>query len=197
MSPIVILFHTAFQWGNQLASTTYFSVVTVVATGLVGRWIYGWMRLDADTAAEADRLGKSLSELVKKVPAELLERAHGRAGGKNLALEHVLGIAKGKETAQPRSLFGLFARMPGDSLRVSRGLRGARRLFLERSTHRSFCADVRQLRRLRTKVFFHRKFKRLMSGWRSFHIVLAVVLLALIGLHVWVSLRLGFRWLWA
>ena len=45
MSPIVILFHTAFQWGNQLATSTYFSVLVVVATGLVGRYLYGWFRL--------------------------------------------------------------------------------------------------------------------------------------------------------
>jgi hypothetical protein len=27
--------------------------------------------------------------------------------------------------------------------------------------------------------------------------VLALVLLALIGMHVWVSVRVGFRWLWS
>jgi hypothetical protein len=36
-----------------------------------------------------------------------------------------------------------------------------------------------------------------MSVWRSLHVVLAVVLLALITMHVWVSLRVGFRWLWS
>jgi len=35
-----------------------------------------------------------------------------------------------------------------------------------------------------------------MSAWRSLHVVLAIVLLALIGMHVWVSLRVGFRWIW-
>ena len=50
--------------------------------------------------------------------------------------------------------------------------------------------------RLRVRVQYHRRFKRLMSGWRSFHVVLAIVLLALISMHVWVSLRIGYRWLW-
>jgi len=36
-----------------------------------------------------------------------------------------------------------------------------------------------------------------MSAWRALHVVLAIVLLALIAMHVWVSVRVGFRWLWS
>jgi len=53
-----------------------------------------------------------------------------------------------------------------------------------------------ELQRLRTKIALHRHFKRLMSVWRSLHVVLAITLLGLIGTHVWVSVRVGFRWLW-
>ncbi|MEO8214002.1 MAG: hypothetical protein ABI560_12445, partial [Myxococcales bacterium] len=81
--------------------------------------------------------------------------------------------------------------MPAEALRVNRGLRHARPLFLEKAAHREFCNDVRDFRRLRTKMQFHRHFKRLMSAWRSLHVVLAIVLLALIGMHVWVSIRVG------
>ena len=44
---------------------------------------------------------------------------------------------------------------------------------------------------------FNRHFKRLMSVWRVLHVVLAILLVGLIGLHVWVSVRVGFRWLWS
>jgi len=192
MSPIVILFHTAFQWGNQLATSTYFSVVIVVATGLVGRWIYGWVRVDPADAVEANTLGKSLSELVARIPPEWMRYAETS----DRPLRHVLAVAK-DERPRPRSLFHLILGMPGEARRVSRGLRHARRLFLERGAHREFAADVQTFRRLRTKVTFHRSFKRLMGAWRSLHVVLAITLLALIGLHVWVSLRVGFRWLWS
>ena len=80
---------------------------------------------------------------------------------------------------------------------MRRGLRRCRRLFLDRPAYRGFCAQVQELRRLRAKLQFHRHFKRLMSAWRSLHVVLAIVLLALIGTHVWVSIRVGFRWLWS
>jgi putative YpdA family bacillithiol system oxidoreductase len=193
MSPIVILFHTAFQWGNQLASSTYFSVVIVVATGLVGRWIYGWMRLGPDDGAEATRLQTSLSELVAGLPADLIARAETR----DHALAHVLDMAKPDAPAPAGTLGGLLLRMPADALHLRRGLGRARRLFLERGAYRGFRAQVLELRRLRTKLRFHRRWKRLMSAWRAFHVVLAIALLGLIGLHVWVSLHLGFRWLWS
>ena len=41
MSPIVILFHAAFQSNNLVATSTYLSLLIVVSTGIVGRFIYG------------------------------------------------------------------------------------------------------------------------------------------------------------
>jgi len=191
MSPIVILFHTAFQWGNQLATSTYVSVLVVVATGLVGRYIYGWVRIDPDEAADAGRIGKALGDVAAAVPPSW--RDHARAHDRPLL--HVLALAGGA-APPPRSLPELFFRLPAEALLVRRGLRHARRLFLEPVAYRSFCAQVQDLRRIRAKIGLHRRFKRLMSVWRSLHVVLAIVLLGLIGMHVWVSLRVGFRWLW-
>jgi hypothetical protein len=36
-----------------------------------------------------------------------------------------------------------------------------------------------------------------MSLWRVLHVVLAIMLVGLIGLHVWVSVRVGYRWIWS
>jgi dihydropyrimidine dehydrogenase (NAD+) subunit PreT len=194
MSPIVILFHTAFQWGNQLATSTYVSVVVVVATGLVGRYIYGWVRLAPDEVKEGAQLGKVLNDFAAAVPPEWKNYAQTS----DAPLQHVLTLVGATgDAAPPRSsLPALFFHMPREAARVRRGLRHARRLFLERSAYRTFRAQVQELRRIRTKIRFHRPFKRFMSVWRSLHVVLAIVLLVLIGTHVWVSVRVGFRWIW-
>ena len=191
MSPLVILFHTAFQWGNQLATSTYVSVVVVVATGLIGRYIYGWVRLDPGDAAEAARLAKSLADTTAAIP----EGWRQYAAASDPALHHLLALAGGG-APRPRSLVARLLGVPVEALRIRRGLRHARRLFLERAAHRQFVQQVAELRRLRAKIELHRPLKRLMSAWRSLHVVLAIVLLALIATHVWVSLRVGFRWLW-
>jgi hypothetical protein len=105
MSPLTILFHSAFQWSNHLATTTYLSLVMVVLTGIVGRYIYG---------------------LVKLAPASAGPGAATAAG------------------------------MP--------------------ELHRA---------------------KQLMNVWRIIHVTLSIVLLALIVVHVWISVRVGFRWMWS
>jgi hypothetical protein len=191
MSPATIIFHTAFQWGNQLATMTYISLMVVVGTGLVGRFIYGWMRLGPDAALQMDRLGRSLQELAGAIPPERIGyvEAHGPLG-------HVMALVEG--TARlPHTLLGLFVGMPFEWLRVRAGLHQARPLFLESIVHRSFSRQVHELRRLRAKAQFHRALKRLMTAWRALHVILAIVLLVLIGLHVWVSVRVGFRWIWS
>ena len=193
MSPIIILFHTAFQWGNQLATTTYLSVVVVVVTGLIGRYIYGWVRLAPGEAVEAGRLRDLLSDFVAKIPGDWMTYATAS----DPALRHVLTVVRGDVPNERRSLLRLFLGMPGESLRMARGLRHARQMFVESGTYHMFRDQVQEFRRLRTKIRFHRNFKGFMSKWRALHVVLAIVLLALIAMHVWVSIRVGFRWLWS
>ena len=122
--------------------------------------------------------------------------------GLGMGLPQIFGLVNPSEFAArvrkfPRSLPALFLSMPFAAVSIRRGLHACRKLFLERAAYRSFCDDVLTYRRLRAKFQFHRHFKRLMSAWRALHVVLAIVLLALIGMHVWVSVRVGFRWLWA
>jgi thioredoxin reductase len=190
MSPLIMLFHTAFQWGNHLATTTYISMVIVVLTGLVGRYFYGWMRLDPQEASESKRLSQHLATTMAGIPAQWRQYAEIQ----DAALGHIFALAS-HGPSFPRSLWALFLRMPFDFLRVWQGLRHSRKVFVERASYRSFRADVQAHRRLCTKFQFHRHFKRLMSVWRVLHVVLAILLVGLIGLHVWVSVRVGFRWI--
>ena len=191
MSPIVILFHTAFQWGNQLATTTYFSVLVVFVTGLIGRFIYGWVRLDTEEVKDAGRLAKVLKEFAEAVPEAW--KQHART--KDPRLQHLLNFAGG-DLKPPKSLPVQLLHAPAEGIRIRRGLHAARRLFLERAAYKTFREQIQEARRLHVKVAFHKQLKKLMQIWRSLHVVLAVVLLGLIGMHVWVSIRVGFRWIW-
>jgi hypothetical protein len=140
---------------------------------------------------EAEKLSKGLAEVIAAVPPGWREHAQVH----DPALSNVLALASG-DLPRARSLPALFLHMPAEAWRVWRGLRHARPIFLERVAYRNFSAQLQELRRLRIKLQFHKPFKRFMSMWRSLHVVLAIVLLALIATHVWVSVRVGFRWLW-
>ena len=101
MSPAVILFHSAFQWGNHLATATYLSLVVVVVTGLVGRFIYGFNRVDGEDASQVGELRASFRAVLERLPGGI---------GSDL-----LGALAGGSIRDPRSLAGLLLVMPGQA----------------------------------------------------------------------------------
>jgi thioredoxin reductase/ferredoxin len=191
LTPAAILFHSAFRWGNPLATATYISLVVVVVTGIVGRFIYGFFRVDAEdskVAAELrDRLEPVLAAL-RSLPAPDAAWADG--------LAQLSALSEGSE-ALPASILAVFLRLPADEGRLRRAIRHLESGFVDRRAYPAFRAQLLRLRRLDVKLHFHRGFKRLMRGWRILHVVLSVVLLGLIGAHIWISLRVGFKWIWS
>jgi thioredoxin reductase/ferredoxin len=183
LTPPVILFHSAFRWGNPLATATYVSLVVVVVTGLVGRFIYGLFRVDAEESKRAAELRARLQPVLAAmgtVPgmADDVERSAALAQLSALAREPVF-------------------RMPAEAWRLRRTISRLEPWFVDRRAFPAFRGQLLDLRRRDVKLHFHRGFKRLMHGWRIFHVALSVVLVGLIGAHIWISLRIGFKWLWS
>jgi thioredoxin reductase/NAD-dependent dihydropyrimidine dehydrogenase PreA subunit len=192
MSPLTILFHSAFQWSNHLATATYGSLVIVMVTGLIGRYIYGLVRFDPQQAAEMKTLRGALQETLAGV---------GLGGAQEPRVSSP-GLRKLLELVRPHgeiasSATSLFLGRPGEAWLIRRGIAEARPLFVDPQVHAQFRAQAIQLRRLDVKLHFHGRFKRLMNFWRIFHVTLSVLLLGLIGLHVWISIHLGFKWIWS
>ena len=184
MSPAVILFHSAFQWGNHLATATYLSLVVVVVTGLIGRFIYGFHRIDGGDARRARRAARELS---RGAGTFARRRWNGtwRAPSPRGAIR------------DPRSLAGLFLVMPGQALRLRWCLWRRRSAFLDGAGYGQFREQALQLRRLELKLRFEAAWKRLMRVWRVLHVTLAIMLVGLIGVHIWVSVRVGLKWFWS
>jgi hypothetical protein len=193
LTPPVILFHSAFRWGNPLATATYVSLVIVVVTGLMGRFIYGLFRVDAEdgkrVAALRARLRPMLAALAS-LPGVEAEPERAAALARLTALAEAPG-------ALPASLGTLLLRMPGEAWALRRAIGRLEAWFVERRAFPAFRAQLLDLRRRDVKLHFHHGFKRLMHGWRVFHVALSVVLVGLIGAHIWISLRIGFKWLWS
>ena len=61
--------------------------------------------------------------------------------------------------------------------------------------YRAFRGAVDELRLLQTQVTFYASLRALLSAWRVFHVVLAVLLVVMITAHIGVSLFLGYTWI--
>ena len=184
MSPLVIAFHAAFQSKNLLATATASALGVVVATGVVGRFIYGLIPSSGGKALEVEDLQGSFVRARAEVEP-LLAQASDPA-----SLRHLFEAVTAP--LPPRSLVGSLVHLPLQSLRSWRALRRAARVFPSRAAFAEFAADLHRLERLRLQIGLSRSAKSLMRGWRIFHASLAVFLVMAIAAHIGVSLWLGY-----
>jgi thioredoxin reductase/Pyruvate/2-oxoacid:ferredoxin oxidoreductase delta subunit len=184
MSPLVIAFHAAFRSNNVLATSTASALGVVVATGVVGRFIYGVVPSAGGKEEELEIIAGRFERLRSRVEP-LLEGTRQRA-----KLEKLMSLA----TADiPRtSLLGGLLRLPFGRLATRLRVWRVRRLFPDRARYLHFRDSVMRLRTLRFQVAFYGALRRLLRGWRVFHASLAVFLVVAIAVHIAVSLYLGY-----
>ena len=187
MSPLVIVFHAAFQSKNHLATLTAGSLAVVVLTGIIGRFIYGLVPSGEGKAGELDELSRRWQRL-----SERLGAAAASLTSPDLVAPLVSSAVS--RPAEP-SLGSYLFHMPQRRVADARGLSHARKLFDSPAHAREFSDSFKRLRKLQAQVSFYRSLKVLLATWRVFHVVLAILLVILIAAHIGVSLFLGYRWI--
>lgn len=187
MSPLVIAFHAAFQSNNQLATFTAASLLVVVLTGIIGRFIYGLVPASGGSATELADLRGAWERLRGRL-LPLIEDSD------DPALLHRLFDNAGIAPAEGGALPGLLVQLPGRWLRARLRLLRASAHFTERAEYLEFSEGYARLERLRVQVAFFQGLKSLLRSWRLFHASLAVFLVLTIAAHIAVSLYLGYGW---
>ncbi len=189
MTPLVILFHAAFRFNNLIATFTYGSLLVVVATGLIGRYIYSMVPGTSGLRrGELQDLQQSWAETVAGVRTDLGESATPEWLGRLLAPP-----VPARETSALRAFRAVLG-WPGSSLRARAGARSlAHRLPRDRG--RDLRTAVGQMVRLRLQIEFFGGIKRLLATWRFGHSLLAFFLVVVIIVHVAVSVAFGYRWI--
>jgi uncharacterized membrane protein (DUF485 family) len=182
MSPLVIAFHSAFLANNVFASSTAWALLVVVATGLVGRYIFGLVPAHGGRAEEFEDLAASFERLKAWAAPELARRG---AAGRSL-------IERATAPVRSGSMIALFLRFPFEALGLRLRLRLLRRHFDDRERFAELRRALLRLARLRWQLRFYRSLKRLLRGWRVFHATLAVFLVLALAAHIAVSLYVGF-----
>lgn len=187
MSPLVIAFHAAFQSNNQLATATAASLGVVVLTGIVGRFVYGLVPTQDGRAVEFSDIKDRFERLKTRIEPTLNQVSDPDA------VRRVLSLAT---APAPRVWLPLmFLRMPFEALGTRLRIAQVRKVFPSREDYLEFREDFFRLLSLRTQVGFYQSLKRLLSGWRVFHAVLAGFLVVMIAVHIGLSLYLGYGWL--
>ena len=189
LGPIMILFHTAFKFGG-IVSISFWSMVAVVASGVIGRFIY----IQIPRSIEGQAL--SLNEIKNRkyeIEQLLSTRYH-------LDRAQFNGLMKPKPTSGALELSGslltgMVHRYIADrhTIRVVR--KTLRKNRLNRKDSRHILSLVKNELSLNNRIERLQLMQQLFKYWHVAHLPFAIIMLVIMVLHVGVTLAFGYKWI--
>jgi hypothetical protein len=179
VGPVLITFHTSFKF-NGVVSVAYWSMVTVVLSGFVGRYLHA--RIPRSLK------GQELSQSELNVRAEELSRALADAA---LPEGTLATIEAFEHRVQPPDLPSYVSLVTGE-WRMRRELAALRAAAPAHHLHDAALSLIAERATLHRRIAYLRKTKRLFDAWHVFHMPLVYVMFAIVALHVAVTLYMGY-----
>jgi len=187
LGPIMILFHTAFKFGG-IVSISFWSMVAVVASGVIGRFIYlqiprtihGQELSMQEIHDSREVLGKEIEQNLASMQIDinaLIQEAHATASKSGREIKGFIGsfISDWKK-----------ARV----LNAQLGGKG-----LEASIRKKVMRMVKEEWALTRKIDRLLLMQRLFRYWHIAHLPFALIMLVIMVIHVGVTLAFGYKWI--
>ena len=182
--PVMVTFHTAFRF-NGIVSVAYWSMVAVVLSGFVGRYLFvripksirGHELTQADLNTRALQLSRELSAAA--LPEKLLAEIE--------AFE--------QRVAPPHDRPSYAALFFGE-IKMRREITRFRRTVEQRAIAPALHHDVIEVAAERAtlmrRIAYLNKTKRLFELWHVFHIPLVYIMFVIVLMHVAVTMYMGY-----
>ena len=174
LGPIFILFHTSFKFGG-IVSIAFWSMVAVVLSGVIGRFIY--IQIPRTIEGRALTLGEVRD--LKKDLGKVLRQDY------DLTVETSDYILKFSEEAlsasRPKSVKQVYKLLKQEKLNSSDRKKVLRLIKEERTLNR-------RIKRLELM-------QRLFKYWHVVHLPFALIMLIIVIIHVAVTLAFGYKWI--
>ena len=181
VGPVLVTFHTSFKF-NGIISVAYWSMIAVMASGFVGRYLFV-------------RIPKSIrgAELTRD---EILARADAlqhELDAADIAATVVARVHEVERELEPVAV-GSVVGPAAVRLRLRRLHRELRRAGVERALAGGVTASMGERLLLLRKLAHLNRTKRLFAMWHVFHQPLVYVMFAIAALHIGVAVYLGYAW---
>ncbi len=180
LGPVLVLFHTAFKFGG-IVSVAFWSMVAVVASGVLGRFIYVQIPRTIEGRALSMAEAKNLRD---DLAAELREGHFSEE--KNVAA----ALAATAERGPSGFVAGFFDRRK-KAAALRRALVEAR---VEPAEARRLTALAADEMSLAARIVRLHKMQELFKYWHVAHLPFALIMLVIVVLHVGVALAFGYKW---
>ena len=188
VGPIMVLFHTSFKFGG-IVSIAFWSMVLVVASGVLGRFIY----LQIPRSIE----GRELS--LQEVQTNRLDIQHVLLSRYQLDESTFQTILQVLDTQNAPKQAGLLTVLIAEPLQQRAILTKVKSLLRSTKIAQS---DVQKILgmigaelRLNKKIERLQTMQKLFRYWHVAHLPFAIIMLVIVVIHVAVTLLFGYKWI--
>jgi hypothetical protein len=187
VGPVLVTYHTSFKF-NGIVSAAYWSMVIVVLSGFIGRYLY--VRIPRSIRGH-ELTGAELDARAEELRVELAETLTSPAAFARLdAFERDL-------RARRPSFLDLFIGEIGLATRLRSLDRDLERAGLSLAARETAQSLARERSILLRRLVYLQRTKQLFELWHVFHLPLVYLMLVIVVAHVGITLYMGyipFRW---
>ena len=187
LGPFLILLHTSFKVGG-IVSIAFWSMVFVVASGLLGRYVY--VRIPKTLNGRFHSM-REIEQRQADLLAELRETGA-------LSEADLDAVARADRDVKPRGLLHalvLAVRFDWQGRREARHLnRLLRTRDVDSGTRQRLVAEVREHRKLAQQRVLLEPFGKIFRYWHTIHLPLAIIMFLILALHIGVAIAFGYAW---
>ncbi|HSW56620.1 MAG TPA: hypothetical protein VLH59_16170 [Ignavibacteriaceae bacterium] len=190
VGPILVLYHTSFKFGG-IVSVSFWSMVLVVFSGVVGRFIY----LQIPRTIQGQEI--SINEL-NSINEKLAIRVRSVLSEDSSTLSEFEKIS----SADRYKLFnlltaaGFFVRDYFDIKRVMKLLKMRIKLLgIGKSEKKELIKAAKSEIVIARRIALLRTFQKLFHWWHIFHLPFAITMFVIMVVHVIVTIIFGYKWI--
>jgi hypothetical protein len=188
LGPILVLYHTAFNFGG-LVAVSFWSMVAVVLSGVIGRYIY----LQIPRTIEGGEMNLNEINQIKNTLNEQLVKDYNLD---ELVLDRIMKAVKMRPDRSGKSMI---KRSIAKFRFERKTMKEVRSILKQQNISRKSFHQV--VRLIKEEINLNRKIDRLITMqnlfkyWHVAHLPFAVLMLVIMVIHVIVTITFGARWI--
>ncbi|MCC6815835.1 MAG: hypothetical protein IT267_05440 [Saprospiraceae bacterium] len=188
LGPIMVLFHTAFKFGG-IVSLSFWSMVAVVASGIIGRFIYNQIpRTIQGRELSLQEIRDNKNEISEKIAEALPDNA------KEIE-ELIRARTKSDDNSIKTTISNLWNSWNEDRIKIGK-IKNLLKSKINNSKVR-----IELIKLLKKEIAIERRIERLkvmqqlFRYWHIAHLPFAIIMLVIMVVHVIVTLSFGYKWI--
>lgn len=190
VGPVLVLFHTAFKFGG-IVSVSFWSMVAVVASGVIGRFIY----IQIPRSIEGQELTvKELGAMSDDLTFRL-KKEYSINGSIALKLEKAFASDRYKELSIWSALIVVIKEYFG-MYKVLREVRkDLKVLNISHLKEKQIIEITKSKLNLMRRIGMMRTMQKLFRYWHIAHLPFAIIMFVIMIIHVGVTIAFGYKWI--